>query len=167
MTAANVEVDVIDNDAIDLDSIQDYDKIVLSPGPGLPRNSGRLMEVIKRADSKIPVLGVCLGMQAIAEYLDGELYNQNQVKHGVQEKIELGVSPLFEGLNENIEVGLYHSWAIKQGKGDFQIIATSMHHVPMAIQNEARMFYGVQFHPESIMTPEGKRIIENFLHLDF
>ena len=167
MTGINVEVDVVKNDEIDLDTLGNYDKIVLSPGPGLPKGAGRLMDVIKQADSKTPVLGVCLGMQAIAVHLDGELYNQNKVKHGVQEVIELGVSPLFEGINDKIEVGLYHSWAIKDGKGDFQIIAMSLNQIPMAIQNEDRKFYGVQFHPESIMTLDGRKIIENFLSIKF
>ncbi len=158
------EVTTVRNDDL-IESIADYSHIVLSPGPGLPRHAGNMMDVIRLAhDQKIPVLGVCLGMQAIAEYLGGHLYNQNNVKHGVSELIELEDVPLFDGLGDKLEVGLYHSWAVHM-EGDFDIIAWSKSGVVMALQNIQSKMVGVQFHPESIMTPGGKEILANFLKM--
>ena len=157
-------VDVVLNDQFDKSTLDLYDKVVLSPGPGLPIYSGSMMEVIELSDGIRPVLGVCLGMQAIAEYLGGSLYNQKVVKHGVSENVQIHESILFRGLPEEIEVGLYHSWAVNT-EGDFNIISNSKEGVIMAIENKLKNFYGVQFHPESILTQEGKRIIENFLSL--
>lgn len=145
-----------------ISTIDIYDKIVLSPGPGLPNEAGGMMDLIGQIDSKIPVLGVCLGMQAIAEYSGGTLYNQEEVKHGVAEKIQCEVSLLFKGLPSVMEVGLYHSWAVEE-KGEFVVTARSESGVVMAIENQERKLYGVQFHPESIMTPNGKDILHNFL----
>lgn len=158
----NVRVDVFRNDAV-LPSLDLYDKIVLSPGPGLPENAGVMMDLIKIVNGKKPILGVCLGMQAIAVELGGELYNQKQVKHGVDERIICERSVLYNGLAKEIQVGLYHSWAVKKGKGDFRITAISQDDIVMSIENEARKLYGVQYHPESIMTPEGLKILANFL----
>lgn len=145
-----------------ISTIDMYDKIVLSPGPGLPNEAGGMMNLIGKVDSKIPVLGVCLGMQAIAEYSGGTLYNQKEVKHGVAEKIRCEASLLFKDLPSEMEVGLYHSWAV-EGNGEFAVTARSESGVVMAIENQERKFYGVQFHPESIMTPNGKDILHNFL----
>lgn len=141
-----------------------YDKIVLSPGPGLPNEAGNMMGLIQKIDGKIPVLGVCLGMQAIAIHLGGELYNLNDVKHGVQESVTVKSSSLFKRVPERIDVGLYHSWAVRENVA-YEVTATSDSTVVMAIQNEERKLYGVQFHPESIMTPNGYRILENFVSL--
>lgn len=157
-------VDVLLNDEIDCSTLDVYDKVVLSPGPGLPKDSGKLMEVIQKSVGIRPILGVCLGMQGIVEHLGGELYNQSTVKHGVSEIINLQESQLFTGLETEIEVGLYHSWAVKE-TGDFDIVASSRNNIVMAIQNEEKALYGVQFHPESILTPNGKEIIRNFLQL--
>lgn len=145
-------------------SLNDYDKIVLSPGPGLPAQAGGMMDLIAEADGKIPILGVCLGMQAIAEHLGGEIYNQEKVKHGVQEKINCGDSILFEGLPKKIEVGLYHSWAVRE-HSMYTVTAKSDADVLMAIENSEKKLYGVQFHPESVMTSEGREILSNFLKL--
>lgn len=164
LTGLGVEVEVMKNDAINIDPLS-FDGIVLSPGPGLPRDAGRMNEIIQLSVDKIPVLGVCLGMQAIGEFLGGELYNLHQVKHGVQETVQLLRSPLFEDLKEEMEVGLYHSWAVKEDSGDFQSIAKARNGVLMALSNEKRKLYGVQFHPESVMTPLGKTILKNFVRL--
>ncbi len=159
-----VEVVTVRNDD-SIGSIEDYSHIVLSPGPGLPRHAGNMMSILQLAHSQqIPILGVCLGMQAIAEYLGGHLYNQNSVKHGVSELIELENVPLFNELESQIEVGLYHSWAIHE-EGDFEVIARSKSKVIMALQNTGFNMYGVQFHPESIMTPKGNKIVENFIRM--
>lgn len=157
-------VDVVLNDQLDCSTLDLYDKVVLSPGPGLPVDSGALMEVIRLSDGIRPVFGVCLGMQAIAEYLGGTLYNQKQVKHGVCEIIQIESSLLFQGFPSQIEVGLYHSWAVN-AEGDFEVISKSSKNIIMAIENKSKNFYGVQFHPESILTPRGKWVIKNFLNL--
>ena len=160
----NVAVDVRRNDEKVINPL-DYDGVVLSPGPGLPKEAGILMDVIQQCDGKIPVLGVCLGMQGIAEFLGGELYNLNEVKHGVPEKVKLENSELFKGMDSEIEVGLYHSWAVKPYSGEFNEIAFSENEVLMGLSNSERKLYGVQFHPESVMTPKGKEILANFLEL--
>ncbi len=159
----NVEVDVVRNN-VPIQAVFQYDKIVLSPGPGLPNEAGNMMELLQEVDGKIPVLGVCLGMQAIALHLGGELYNLNDVKHGVQESVTVKGASLFEGVPSRIDVGLYHSWAVRENS-NYEIIATSDSGVVMAIQNLERKLYGVQFHPESIMTPNGLNILENFVSL--
>ena len=150
------------NDTVDLSSLFDFDAIVLSPGPGLPSEAGLMPEIIKTSLGKIPVFGVCLGMQGMAEFLDAEIYNQSEVKHGVQEEIGVSQVSLFNGVGECMEVGLYHSWAVSED-GNFEVIARSKSGKVMAIQNEVLLCYGVQFHPESIMTPKGRMVLENFL----
>lgn len=156
------DVKVVRNDE-DVDPLQ-FDGIVLSPGPGLPNEAGNMNEVISKVDSKIPVLGVCLGMQGIAEYLDGTLYNLGEVKHGVVEQVELRDCSLFRNIPSKINVGLYHSWAV-EGKGDFEVTSKSVNGVVMSLENVSRKMYGIQFHPESIMTEYGKQIISNFIGL--
>ncbi len=163
LVSLDVQVDVIRNDheIMDLDK---YDGIVISPGPGLPKDAGVLMEVLSLAQYKIPVLGVCLGMQGMCEFLGGTLYNQKEVKHGVQELIEVFSGVLFKDLSSEIKVGLYHSWAVSD-EGDYDIVARSKGNVIMAIENNESKFYGVQFHPESIMTTDGMIIVKNFIDL--
>ena len=163
LISLGAHVDVIRNnvETIDLDS---YDKIVLSPGPGLPADAGRMMHLLEEVGGKVPILGVCLGMQAISLHLGGEIFNQEKVKHGVQEKIICGTSDLFNELPNEIEVGLYHSWAIKE-HSNYSVTARSDSNVIMAIENKKRKLYGVQFHPESVMTPNGMKILNNFLSL--
>jgi len=159
----NVEVDVVRND-VKIDTMSKYDGIVVSAGPGLPKDAGALMEVLSFAQGSIPVLGVCLGMQGMCEFLGGELYNQSVVKHGVKEVVQIESGALFGGVDSEIEVGLYHSWAVDDG-GDYEVVARSKNNVIMAIENRDSKFYGVQFHPESIMTTSGKQIIKNFIDL--
>lgn len=157
------DINVEKNDTVNPDQINAYDAVLLSPGPGLPSEAGKLMEVIEKCKGDIPVFGVCLGMQAIAISLGGQIYNQELVKHGVQEVINLSESVLFQGLGKRVEVGLYHSWAVRPEPGDIEITALSDTGVVMALQNQSLKMYGVQFHPESIMTPDGKVILRNFL----
>ena len=159
--AFNVEVEIIRND-VKIKDFSRFSHCILSPGPGLPKEAGGMMSVIQTLDSKIPILGICLGMQAIGEFLNGTLYNQKEVKHGVSEKVFLQGSELFKGLNVEINVGLYHSWALSED-GRFKVTAKSSSDVLMAIENVERKMYGVQFHPESIMTDNGKLILGNFL----
>ncbi|MCH2225830.1 MAG: aminodeoxychorismate/anthranilate synthase component II [Crocinitomicaceae bacterium] len=157
------DVTVVRNDEL-IKDVQVFDKIIISPGPGLPKDAGNIMDIIASVAGKIPVLGVCLGMQAIAEYLGGSLFNQSIVKHGVEEEINLTNHPLFDNLSDRINVGLYHSWAVS-GNGDYRTIAASDSGTIMAIVNEEQKMYGVQFHPESVMTPNGAQILQNFLEL--
>lgn len=138
--------------------------IVLSPGPGLPKEKQGLSDILTENMGKIPILGVCLGMQALVEHLGGSLENQQQVKHGVSEPIQTqSNSLLFKNLPTQFQVGLYHSWMVKCPEN--WITAYSMYAVPMAIELPELKVFGVQFHPESIMTPMGKRILQNFLDI--
>lgn len=164
LTNLGVSVDVIRNDQLNGD-LSVYDKVVLSPGPGLPANAGGMPELIQQCDGEIPLLGVCLGMQGMGEYLGGELYNQTEVKHGVKEVVNLKACQMFEGIPKTVSVGLYHSWALKEVPGDFHVTAYSRSNIVMAIENVERKMYGVQFHPESIMTEFGLEMLKNFLAL--
>lgn len=161
----NVDVDVFRNDEFDLSLLPSYDKIILSPGPGLPKDAGGLYEVIRSVNENQAVLGVCLGMQALAEVYGGKLYNMKGVKHGVSLKCKKVKSHfLFEGLPESFEVGLYHSWAVQTPlPKEFEPLLYSKEDVLMAMAHKSLPFYGVQFHPESVLTPEGRRIIKNFI----
>ncbi|MCJ8291948.1 MAG: aminodeoxychorismate/anthranilate synthase component II [Crocinitomicaceae bacterium] len=163
LTSLGAQVQVVRNN-VEILNLSDYDKIVLSPGPGLPADAGRVMSLIGEIGGKVPVLGVCLGMQAISLHLGGEIFNQENVKHGVQESVSCGDSELFSGLPSEIEVGLYHSWAVKE-HSNYSVTARSASGAIMAIENTEQKLYGVQFHPESIMTPNGMEILENFLRL--
>jgi anthranilate synthase component 2 len=156
-------VTTILEDQIDLDEISNYDAVVLSPGPGLPTEKKNLFNILKICEGKIPALGICLGLQGMAQYLNLELENQKQVKHGVSEEVEvLQKNGLFRGLNDKISVGLYHSWKVKEAPR-VNVSAMSEKNVIMALEFPDKKLYGVQFHPESIMTPDGKQILQNFI----
>lgn len=158
------EVVVKRNDEIHLHEINDYDKIVLSPGPGLPKDAGIMMDLLEMYMGKKPILGVCLGMQAIAECLGGKLYNQKVVRHGVTTSIRtFPDNKLFQNLPSRISVGLYHSWAVTDLPKELKMTAISEENVLMAIEHETLAVYGVQFHPESILTEYGKEMLMNFL----
>lgn len=160
------EVDVVFNNAIPFNSIDDYDKIVLSPGPGLPTDAGQMSQLIKECFDKKPILGVCLGFQALIEFFGGEIYNQEEVKHGISENCFFDVnSKLFEKTPKKYKVGLYHSWAVKKENfpSELSITATSENDIIMAFEHQKYPICGVQFHPESIMTENGHQIIKNFL----
>lgn len=161
-----VEVDVWRNDAIDFNKIHEFHAVVISPGPGQPGEAGQLMKFIASLDAAMPVLAVCLGMQAYALHTDGSIYNLDRIHHGrsIQCTIDTA-SPLFRGLPLTIEVGLYHSWAVDHVDRAWKVIATSSEDVLMGIQHEEKPIYAVQFHPESVLTPHGKRMIDNFLEV--
>lgn len=161
------EVDVIRNDQFQLSLLADYDKILLSPGPGIPEESGLLLDAIKAYANSKPILGVCLGHQAIGQYFGGKLTNLNEVFHGVASKVQLkGDDYLFEGLGDSTEVGRYHSWVVDhQGLPDcLEVTATSEEGLIMAMRHKTLDIRGVQFHPESVLTPEGKTIISNWIN---
>lgn len=165
LEALETTVVVIDHHAIDLETVREYDAIVLSPGPGIPSEAGKLMEVIAEAvQFSVPMLGVCLGMQAIAEFFGGTIYNQAQVKHGQQTTIRHADSILFQGIPETFHVGLYHSWAVSPELPEYlRATAFSQDEVMMALEHTTLPVYGVQFHPESILSEYGKELLRNFL----
>lgn len=161
------EVTVLRNDCFQLTDLETYDKILLSPGPGIPQEAGLLLEVIRTYAGKKPILGVCLGEQAIGEVFGGKLTNLSKVYHGIQSPIRLTASDyLFEGLPEEILVGRYHSWVVDQkGFPDvLEVTAVSQEGYIMAIRHKNFDIRGIQFHPESVLTPDGKRIISNWLN---
>ncbi len=166
--AGELVVDVVRNDEVALELPATYDGIVLSPGPGLPEESGMLMQVIARYVEHKPILGVCLGHQAIAQHFGGTLKQLTQVLHGVQRTCLLQQSsPLTAGLPTTFQAGRYHSWVVNQK--DFpsvlEVLVTDEEGEVMAYRHRQLPVYGVQFHPESIMTPEGKRMIGNWVAL--
>lgn len=162
----DVDVDVLYNNIIDLESVKNYDKIVLSPGPGLPNQAGKLMEIIAMYHHSKPILGVCLGFQALVEFYGGSLYNQELVRHGVAEKASFNQnSRLFENTADEFKIGLYHSWAANPETfpKEFEITSKSENDVIMAFEHYELPIAGVQFHPESILSEHGFKIVENFI----
>ena len=160
------EVLVIRNDEVDFSIIDQYDKIILSPGPGLPEHAGNLKDVVKEYASRKSILGVCLGHQSLAYIFGLKLHNMNEIKHGVQSVLhEIDKEEvIFKNLIEPIKVGHYHSWVIneKNNFDDWTITAKSKDMI-MAISHNSLDLKGVQFHPESILTPQGKQMIENWI----
>lgn len=159
------EVIVLKNDKINLEELPDFDRLVFSPGPGLPSEKLNFYPLLDCFVGEKKILGVCLGMQGIAAYLGADLYNMEQVKHGVSEMVEVDVnSVLFKNCQSRLYVGLYHSWAVKNIEGTrLNVTATSNDKTIMAFENSEKGIYGVQFHPESILTESGKQILLNFL----
>lgn len=163
----DVEVTVWRNDQFDIDDVECFDKIVLSPGPGVPDEAGLLKAVIRRYAPTKPILGVCLGEQAIGEVFGAEIYNLNTVFHGIQSSVRIVASDyIFDNLSDSIKVGRYHSWVV--GKEDFpaelEVTAVSDEGQIMALKHRRYDVHGIQFHPESILTPEGRTIIRNFIN---
>jgi anthranilate synthase component 2 len=165
------KVEVHRNDQIPLEKVKDYDKIILSPGPGIPEEAGLLLPLIKEYAATKSILGVCLGHQAIGEAFGGKLVNLSSVFHGVATKIEVssqesGVnSRLFEGLPNEIEVGRYHSWVVSEENfpDELEITARDESGMIMGLQHKKYDVQGVQFHPESVLTPRGEDILRNWL----
>jgi len=181
----NDRVDVYRNDQIPLEKVKEYDKIILSPGPGLPCEAGLLLPLIKEYASSKPILGVCLGHQAIGEAFGGTLVNLSTVYHGVATPVKIvkrqtsnvkeknnsrftshvSRNNLYEGLPDQLEVGRYHSWVVS--KEDFpeelEITAEDDNGYIMGLQHKTYNVQGVQFHPESVLTPMGEKIMRNWL----
>ena len=161
------EITVVKNDQVTVEEIGEYDKIILSPGPGIPDEAGITKAVIAEYAGKKPILGVCLGLQSIAEVFGAKLKNLPQVYHGIQTSIQMteNTSILYNGIEEEIQVGRYHSWAIDETTVPENITVTSVDATGeiMSIEHSDYPVYGVQYHPESILTPLGKQIISNFL----
>lgn len=160
------EVDVVRNDKFELKDLEQYDKIVLSPGPGIPSEAGLLLDVIRTYAGRKPILGVCLGHQAIGEVFGASLENLKEVYHGVQtEGTQLGNDYIFEGLPERVMMGRYHSWVVAKDSVPecLEVTAMSDDGEIMAMHHRQYDIHGIQFHPESVLTPEGKTIVGNFL----
>lgn len=160
------EVDVVRNDKFELKDLEQYDKIVLSPGPGIPSEAGLLLDVIRTHAGRKPILGVCLGHQAIGEVFGASLENLKEVYHGVQtEGTQLGNDYIFEGLPERVMMGRYHSWVVAKDSVPecLEVTAMSDDGEIMAMRHRQYDIHGIQFHPESVLTPEGKTIVGNFL----
>ena len=161
------EVTVLRNDCFPIEELETYDKILLSPGPGIPKEAGLLLEVIRTYAGKKPIFGVCLGEQAIGEVFGGKLTNLSEVYHGIQSPIRITASDyLFEGLPEEILVGRYHSWVVDRENfpDTLEITAVSQEGYIMALRHKDFDVQGIQFHPESVLTPDGKKIISNWLN---
>lgn len=162
------EVTVYRNDQFELSQLEAFDKIILSPGPGIPSEAGLLLDVIKAYAGKKPILGVCLGHQAIGEVFGGQLENLSEVFHGVAiEGTQLGNDEIFAGLPNRITMGRYHSWVVS--KQDFPnclaITAEDDEGQIMALRHKTYDVRGIQFHPESVLTPDGRTMLQNWLNL--
>ncbi len=165
------KVDVFRNDEIALEKVAEYDKIILSPGPGIPEEAGLLLPLIKMYAPTKSILGVCLGHQAIGQAFGGTLTNLSTVYHGVATPITINneeliiTNSLFTGLPSTIEVGRYHSWVVdvNQFPTELEITATDENGFIMALKHKRFDVQGVQFHPESVLTPDGEMIMRNWL----
>ena len=160
------EVSVVRNDEVELEALDAFDKIILSPGPGIPSEAGLLLEVIRHYAGRKPILGVCLGHQATGEVFGGQLTNLSTVFHGVAtEGTQLGNDYLFDGLPERITMGRYHSWVVdREGWPEaLEVTALSDEGQVMALRHREMDIHGIQFHPESVLTPDGRTMLENFI----
>jgi len=155
------------NDELDLDELESYDLIILSPGPGIPREAGLLLAVIEKYACTKPIIGVCLGLQALIEVFGGQIENLNSVYHGVATKIKVTdeSSVIFKGLKSTVEVGRYHSWVASSTNfpTEFKITAVDYENRIMAIEHQKLPIFAVQFHPESILTPDGEQLLKNMI----
>lgn len=155
------------NNELDLEEVEAYDKILLSPGPGIPDEAGLLKEIILKYASKKSILGVCLGQQAIGEVFGGKIINLEEVYHGVSSKIKLSVSDesLFEGIGHEMEVGRYHSWVVHMELPPcLEATSYDENGQVMSLRHRTYDVRGVQFHPESVLTPQGKKMIQNWIN---
>lgn len=159
-------VEVVRNDRIDLDGLEEYDKVVVSPGPGIPSEAGLMPQAIARIAGKRPLLGVCLGHQAIAQHFGGTLTNLDHVWHGLATDITVTVPDyMFAGLGSRVTVGRYHSWVVDKDTLPecLEVTAVSDDGAVMALRHRTLDIRGVQFHPESILTPQGMKMLQNWL----
>ncbi len=163
----NCKVIVKRNDKLNLDEVNAYTKILLSPGPGIPDEAGLLKAIIKTYAETKSILGICLGQQAIAEVFGGTLINLDEVYHGVATKVDITVDDecLFKNMDKQIEVGRYHSWVVDPNLPDV-LEATSYDQSGqvMSLRHKLYDVKGVQYHPESVLTPNGKQILDNWIN---
>ena len=167
----HVKVEVFRNDQLPLEEIKRYDKIILSPGPGIPNEAGLLLPLINEYAATKSILGVCLGHQAIGDAFGGRLVNLDEVYHGVATPINISqyksdvCKNLFQGLPDKIDVGRYHSWIVSDENfpAELEVTARDENGFIMALKHKIFDVQGVQFHPESVLTPEGETIMRNWL----
>ena len=173
------EVTVLRNDQFELSDLEPYSKIILSPGPGIPSEAGLLCDVIRTYAGKKPILGVCLGHQAIGEVFGAKLLNLSQVFHGVATPCHIiADDPIFSGIERNITIGRYHSWVVsREGLPEcLEVTAESDEGLRvgdgtsgmgqiMALRHRELNIRGIQFHPESVLTPDGKKMLQNWMYL--
>ena len=162
------EVTVVRNDQFELEDLEAYNKIILSPGPGIPSEAGLLCDVIRTYAGRKPILGVCLGHQAIGEVFGAKLENLSDVFHGVATSCHIVADePIFSGMERDITIGRYHSWVVS--REDFpdclEITAVSDEGQIMALRHRELNVRGIQFHPESVLTPDGKKMLQNWMFL--
>ena len=163
----NCQVTVVRNDQLQLEDVEPFEKIVLSPGPGIPDEAGLLKPIIKTYASTKSILGVCLGMQAIGDVFGATLENLDIVYHGIQTKVHITSKDeiLFKGLPPTIEVGRYHSWVVKgELPTCLEITSVDENQQIMALRHKEFDIKGVQFHPESVLTPDGKTMLKNWIN---
>ncbi|MCB0329360.1 MAG: aminodeoxychorismate/anthranilate synthase component II [Bdellovibrionales bacterium] len=162
------EIVVVRNDAITATEVREFSHLVLSPGPGIPSEAGRMMEIVSEVKDSMPILGVCLGHQAIAEVYGAKLINLDTVVHGKEHSITIECPQrLFAGLPKTISVGRYHSWVVDEATLPAELLVTARgpDRSIMAIEHKTLPIFGVQFHPESVMTSEGHTILRNWVTL--
>lgn len=165
----NGKVTVVRNDEIKLEEIDQYDKIILSPGPGIPVEAGLLLPLIKQYAPTKSIFGVCLGQQAIGEAFGAKLTNLKEVYHGIATPVQVisRSGRIFKDLPDELEVGRYHSWVVDESTlpAELEVTARDEHGYIMALQHKKFDVSGVQFHPESVLTPQGEQILRNWLAL--
>ena len=168
MEDLDFDVTVVRNDEFSMDFVENFDKILISPGPGIPDEAGQTKELIKRFYSTKSIMGVCLGHQAIGEVFGGKLKNLDNVFHGVATEIEIiSEDKLFNGIPKKIKVGRYHSWVVEKLNKNLEVLAHDVDWNIMALRHKDHKVWGVQFHPESILTEFGKDILKNWLELQW
>lgn len=162
------EIDVFRNDKITAEACGAYDYIIISPGPGIPKDSGETLNIISQHYKTKKIFGVCLGLQSIAVALGGELTNLDQVFHGIETSMEvIAPSPIYNGIDSNFIAGRYHSWVAEKEALPKELVINCVdaNNQIMGLNHESYPVFAVQFHPESIMTPDGNKMLENFLNL--
>jgi anthranilate synthase component 2 len=164
-----VKLSIRKNDDFELDELDSFEKIVISPGPGLPSSAGQIISVINHFSGKVPILGICLGLQAIYEAFGGRLFNLPVVQHGVTSRVSIidTDDAIFKGIQTPFSAGRYHSWVCDPASLPDQLVITATDQLGniMACRHHLHQTHGVQFHPESILTPDGKAMIRNFIGL--
>ena len=165
--ALGAEVTVLRNDQFELGDLETYSKIILAPGPGIPSEAGLLLDVIRTYAGLKPILGVCLGHQAIGEAFGAKLENLSDVFHGVATPCHIVADdPIFSGIERDITIGRYHSWVVsKEVPACLEVTAVSDEGQIMALRHRELNVRGIQFHPESVLTPDGKKMLQNWLFL--